>query len=137
MTSVLTMNQSILVTFVGGTPPLMSDGFWSLTLYNEEGYLISNPLNIYALGDRSNLTYADGSLVYGSNSKLDPRSPFQILVQSSDASSPLNWSENWLPGPTGGGPVQLTLRFYAQEPGLEDGSYQYPVIQNIITIAGA
>jgi hypothetical protein len=38
-------------------------GFWSLTMYDIESYLLPNELNRYALGSQSKLDYArDGSL---------------------------------------------------------------------------
>lgn len=68
---------------------LLDFGFWSLTAYNTEQALVSNPLNRYALGDRSNLTYVDGSPVYGSGSKNES---FQVLVQPANVQPPKKWT---------------------------------------------
>ena len=42
-------------------PPV--DAFWSVTMYDAEGFQAANPINRFAIGDRDDLTYnADGSL---------------------------------------------------------------------------
>ncbi len=39
------------------------NAFWSLTMYDKNAFLVPNPINRFALGDRSNLTFdSDGSL---------------------------------------------------------------------------
>ena len=64
-------------------PPV--DAFWSVTMYDKDSYLVDNPINRYALGDRSNMTFADdGSLA--------------IYIQS-DAPGD-DKAANWLPAPT-------------------------------------
>ncbi|OJZ83644.1 hypothetical protein ASPFODRAFT_220612 [Aspergillus luchuensis CBS 106.47] len=123
--------ESYIFTF-SSKPPLEQFGFWSLTAYNAEEYLVPNTLNRYALGDRSNLTYADDSLVYDSNANGD-RS-FQLLVQPADIEPPKNWTSNWLPAPKGGGDISLTLRFYAPTEQLRNGSWPYPVVQKVEAI---
>ncbi|KAL9059371.1 MAG: hypothetical protein Q9162_001240 [Coniocarpon cinnabarinum] len=122
----LPSSQSLLLTF-NGKPPLLPDGFWSLTLYNDNGALVQNPVGVYALGDRSGLTYADGSPVYGAETGGDrDAEAFQILVQAADVTPPANWTTNWLPAPAGGGSFQITLRFYSEEEALLTGEYVYP-----------
>ena len=50
-------------------PPV--DAFWSITMYDTDSYLVDNPIDRYALGDRSNLTFADD----GSLTILHPERP--------------------------------------------------------------
>lgn len=121
--------ESILYTF-SGKPPLRSAGFWSLTAYGADDYFIDNPQDVYALGDRSNITYPSGARVYGAarveNSTQDGM--FQILVQPADVMPPANWTSNWLPGPSGGGNMSALLRWFGAEESLLDGRYQYPIV---------
>jgi hypothetical protein len=84
----LTADEAYIFTFLS-KPPLGPSGFWSLTMYNASSYLVANPEDIYAVGDSSNITYPDGSLVYGAGSSSTNES-FQVLVQSS--SPPSNWT---------------------------------------------
>jgi hypothetical protein len=75
----LTDSTSYLLSF-GGTPPISDrDGFWSVTMYGADQFLVPNMEGVYALGDRSNLTYeGDGS--------------FQILIQDTNVPPPSNWT---------------------------------------------
>ncbi len=129
--------EAITYDFVGGHPPLKNPGFWSLTMYDADGYLIENPQGTYRLGDRDNLTYPDGTLVYPpfeeSTSKPDPK-PFQVLVQAADAAPPANWTSNWLPSPAGGGNFTVWLRFYGTTDELIDGGYIFPVVKKTAAI---
>ncbi|KAF2172116.1 hypothetical protein M409DRAFT_17356 [Zasmidium cellare ATCC 36951] len=127
-------DEAIIYTF-SSKPPLMSLGFWSLTAYLDN-YLIPNDLNVYAIGDRSNITYPDGSLVYGSNASRS-NGPFQVLVQAADNPPPSNWTSNWLPGPPGGGNITALLRWYGAEQQLLNGTYQYPVVRRQAAITGS
>ncbi len=74
-------------------PP--ANAFWSLTLYDEDGYFYNNPEKIYALGDRSNLTEENGVVtIYIQNTP-----PTDLLKQ-----------KNWLPAPKAR--FNLTMRIY-------------------------
>jgi hypothetical protein len=75
------------------TPP--ARGFWSITLYNEQQFLVNNSINRYSLGDRSPLRYnADGSL--------------DLYIQQDSPGQ--DRESNWLPAPPGG--FNLFLRQY-------------------------
>lgn len=78
----------------GKTPP--ADAFWSLTMYDKEGFQVPNPINRFAIGSHDKLAFnADGSL--------------DILVQ---ANSPGKAREsNWLPAPRGN--FEPSLRLYS------------------------
>jgi len=129
-TYALAAGRAYAVRFVGGRPPLPSDGFWSLTAYDAQGYLVANAQEVYAVGDRSGLRYPDGELVYGAGGAAAARDDaFEVLVQATDAAPPANWTSNWLPAPAGGTGFQLTLRIYAPTAAFEDGAWTYPVIE--------
>ncbi|KAF2660810.1 hypothetical protein K491DRAFT_711399 [Lophiostoma macrostomum CBS 122681] len=129
-------DQAILFEF-SGRPAIQKTGFWSLTLYGENQYFVPNNLNRFTLGDRSNLTFPDGSLVYPTDNENTTDGPFQLLLQPADVKPPANWTSNWLPGPTGGGAFTYTMRFYGAEDAMkEDGSYVYPKVTVIDNITG-
>lgn len=97
-TTSIAHNEALLYTFVGGKPPTLSPkGFWSVTMYDAEHFLVADPLNVYALGDRSNLTYPDETPVYGPTfgSENDAR-VFQILIQAADIAPPINWTNKFV-----------------------------------------
>ena len=87
----VTTSESYLYT-IFSKPPTLSTGFWSLTLYLSDEHFFANHLDRYSLGDRSNLTYPDGSLVYGGPNSSSTDEPFQILVQSIATPPPANWT---------------------------------------------
>ena len=94
-------------------PPV--EAFWSLTLYDKDSYLVDNPLNRYALGDRSDCKLgADGSLT--------------IYIQSESPGADKEC--NWLPPPKQG-PFKLALRLYIPKKQVADGSWKPPAAQQI------
>ncbi len=57
-------------------------------MYNEKGFFVANQWNIYALGDRSDIEYPDGSLVYPTSGSSDTDGEFTILLQTLDIPPP-------------------------------------------------
>lgn len=93
-------------------PPV--DAFWSVTMYDGEGFPVLNPLDRYALGDRDPLVYnADGSL---------------DLYIGHESPGP-NHEPNWLPAPLG--PLGVTMRLYAPRPEILDGRWDPPPLNRI------
>jgi hypothetical protein len=127
----LASGEAYLFTF-SRKPPLGKTGFWSITAYSNK-FLIPNPAGIYAAGDRSNLTYPDGSLVYTTeNNSSDKR--FQLLIQSGGTPPPANWTHNWLPSPMNESAFNLNFRLYSPTPALTNGSWTYPEMTKISAI---
>ncbi|PMD21277.1 hypothetical protein NA56DRAFT_526367, partial [Hyaloscypha hepaticicola] len=120
----VTMNESYIMRF-SGKPPT---AFWSLTPY-ADNYLIPNGLNRYSLHEQSNITYPDGSLVYGGENTTDR--PFEILLQAANVAPPTNWTSNWLPAPAGGGNFSVNLRAYGPTAALSNASYVYPIVTKL------
>ena len=94
-------------------PPV--SGFWSLTMYDKESYLVPNTLNRYALGDRSHLTFDDdGSLT--------------LYIQKDSPGG--DKKANWLPTPAQGG-FKLALRLYAPKSEVTNGEWVPPAVKRI------
>ena len=74
-------------------PSTVEDGFWSVTAYGEDDFLIDNPIDRYCLNDRSGL-------------KQNPDGSVDIIL-SKDAPED---TTNWLP--VGEGKFHLFLRIY-------------------------
>jgi hypothetical protein len=107
-TDSLAADKAYLFRF-SGRPVLKEQSFWSLTVYGADQFFVPNVLNRYALGDRSNLTFPDGSCVYSEGGEATD-APFEILLQPADLTPPDNWTSNWLPGPSGGSSLSFTRK---------------------------
>ena len=95
----------------GQLPP--NHAFWSLTLTDVAGFMVSNPIDRHSLGDRSGLTpNADGSI--------------DLYIQSTAPAGP---ESNWLPAPSGR--FKLTLRAYLPGAEILDGSYHLPPVNRV------
>ncbi|KAF7369601.1 DUF1254-like protein [Mycena venus] len=122
-------NETYVVEFFG-KPPV--GGFWSLTMYGGDGFLVPNAIDRYSVNDRGNMTYPDGTLVYGGGSPSDSDEPFYVLLQSTDHAVSAEWESNWLPTPANSGEFHFVLRWYGPTESLTNGTYKYP---NITAVA--
>jgi len=96
----------------GQTPPVQA--FWSITLYDQQGFQVANPINRFAVSSWMPFKYnADGSLdLY-----------FQGDSPGGDKEA------NWLPAPNG--PYNLTMRLYAPKSEALTGKWNPPPVTKI------
>ena len=90
-------------------PPV--EAFWSITVYDAEGYFVENPAQRFAIGDRDSLHFnADGSL--------------DLYIQS-EAPKDADKRANWLPSPASG-TFNLMFRLYWPKPEILSGKWKPP-----------
>jgi hypothetical protein len=98
----------------GQLPP--NNAFWSLTMGFDNNRYVPNPINRYAVGDRSGLVpNADGSV--------------DIFIQNV---APGGLESNWLPAPLG--KFVLWLRVYQPGPTILSGEYRVPPVTETRTL---
>lgn len=101
-------HEYVLHFAAGQLPP--NDAFWSLTITDVVGYMVSNPIGRSSFNDRSNLAEnADGSV--------------DIYLQHA---APTGHEQNWLPTPSG--KFKLMLRAYLPGAAVLDGTYRVPPV---------
>ncbi|WP_373479463.1 DUF1254 domain-containing protein [Geminocystis sp.] len=94
-------------------PPV--EAFWSITMYDAEGFQVANKLDRFAIGDRDTLTYnSDGSL--------------DIYIQHESPEH--NKVSNWLPSPAEG-VLGVTMRLYAPKPSALNGIWNPPAVKQV------
>ena len=95
-------------------PPVKA--FWSITAYGADEFLIDNPLQRFAIGDRDPLVFnADGSL--------------DLWVQATPPSEK-EAAANWLPVQMGA-PFLLNARLYWPEDKALNGQWKMPVVERL------
>ena len=94
-------------------PPV--NAFWSLTLYDKDGFQCANSLNRFAISSWM-------PLVKNSDGSLD------IYVQNANPGK--EKEANWLPAPAAG-VLGLTMRLYAPKPEALNGDWQPPSIKKV------
>jgi hypothetical protein len=94
----------------GETPP--AEAFWSVTLYDAEGFQVANPLNRFTLSSWMPLKYnADGSL--------------DLYLQNESPGG--DKDANWLPAPKG--EFNLLMRLYAPKSTVLTGKWNPPPVK--------
>lgn len=113
---ILDGNHRYVIHFAAdGLPPTKEFGFWSITAYGEDKFLIDNEIDRYLINERSDLSYnEDGSLdIY---LQTEPPEDEALLG-------------NWLP--VAKAQFHLHMRIYLPESTVTDGSWQYPTIEKV------
>jgi hypothetical protein len=91
-------------------PPV--DAFWSVTMYDADGFQAANSINRFAIGDRDALSFnQDGSL--------------DLYLQHEDPGAEKR--SNWLPAPRGA--LGVTMRLYAPRASVLQGNWAPPPIR--------
>jgi hypothetical protein len=96
----------------GKLPPVR--GFWSLTLYNDQYFFVSNPLNRYSISARNHLIQ-------------NPDGSTDIYIQH--VSPGKEKESNWLPAPTGD--FALMFRFYWPDNQIVKGLWIPPGVKKV------
>ena len=93
-------------------PPV--DAFWSVTLYDQDGFQVANPLNRFAVSSWMPFKYnPDGSLT--------------LYFQNDNPGT--DKDANWLPAPKG--PFNLTMRLYAPRSEALTGKWNPPPVTRL------
>jgi hypothetical protein len=93
-------------------PPV--DAFWSITLYDSDGFQIGNPLNRFAVSSWMPF-------------KRDAAGSLTLYFQNENPGS--DREANWLPAPKG--PFNLTMRLYAPRSEALTGVWNPPAIRRV------
>jgi hypothetical protein len=106
------------ITFEKGAAPPVN-AFWSITLYDQEGFQVGNVLNRFAVSNWMPFKYnADGSL--------------DLYFQNENPGK--DKEANWLPAPKG--PFNLTMRLYAPKSEALTGKWNPPPVVKEQTTVG-
>lgn len=108
-----TANYTLTFKSAKELPPVR--GFWSLTMYGPQFYLVKNPLDRYTVSERD---------------KLKPNKDGTITIYLQHRSPGKAKERNWLPAPPG--PFVVMLRMYwptESPPSILDGTWKPPAIE--------
>jgi len=109
-------NRYVMHFDKGQLPPV--NGFWSLTMYDDQYFFVPNPLNRYTLSERNALKQnADGSV--------------DLYLQTNSPGP--DRESNWLPTPQSGKFIPMLRLYWAKEtpPSILDGTWKPPPIRPV------
>ena len=94
----------------GESPPV--NAFWSVTMYDSSNFFVDNPINRYAIGNRTDglKSNSDGSLT--------------LYIQKDQPEADKN--SNWLPAPAGD--FRLSMRLYNPKAEVLSGKWTPPAV---------
>jgi hypothetical protein len=95
-------------------PPIHPKGFWSLTIYDKEYFLVANPINRYSLGS-------------GDTFQVNPDGSTDLYIQNEFPGA--HRQTNWLPAPDG--EFILMLRLYWPKDEAVDGAWAPPPVRRV------
>lgn len=108
-------DRDYVVHFDADTLPPVA-AFWSITMYDAEGFQVANEIDRFAIGDRDPLAFnPDGSL--------------DIYMQKENPGP--DKEANWLPSASG--PSGITMRLYAPDAAALDGTWAPPPVKRVGT----
>lgn len=105
-------NKYVLRFAKNEIPP--ANAFWSVTLYDKDGFPVANDMKRNAIGERD---------AFRSN----PDGSVELYIQHE--SSGTDKESSWLPAPAGD--FNLTLRMYSPRAQVPDGSWAPPAIKKV------
>jgi hypothetical protein len=109
-------NQYTIHFDKGNAPPVRA--FWSVTLYDADGFQVANVLNRFAVSSWMPFKYnADGSL--------------DLYLQSDSPGK--DKEANWLPAPKG--PFNLTMRLYSPQADALTGRWNPPPVKKVEAVS--
>lgn len=106
-------NRYLLHFNADGLPPVEKHGFWSITAYGDDDFLISNPIERYAISNRNDF-------------RLNDDNSLDLILQTEE---PNENRENWLP--VGERGFHLYLRIYRPGNSVLNGTWKAPKITKI------
>jgi hypothetical protein len=101
----------------GATPPV--SGFWSITLYDGDGFQVANELNRFAVSSWMPFKY-------------NPNGSLDLYFQNESPGK--DKEANWLPAPKG--PFNLTMRLYGPKAEALTGKWNPPPVMKAQSLPG-